>query len=71
MLIDDNLCTYQMIEKEREIGSTSTHKIIHEEHNIKNINLRVAAPYCNKTSKCVASENQQRNTNICWISHYF
>ena len=31
MLMDDNHCTYQMIQKERNIGSATTHKIIHEE----------------------------------------
>ena len=33
MLMDDNRCTYQIIQKELGIGSATIHKIIHEERN--------------------------------------
>ena len=35
MLIDDNCCTYQMIQKELKIRSTPKHKIIYEELYMK------------------------------------
>ncbi|PRD32537.1 UNVERIFIED_CONTAM: hypothetical protein NCL1_20122 [Trichonephila clavipes] len=37
MLMDDNLCIYQMIQKELNIGSAAIHKIIHEELHMKKI----------------------------------
>ncbi|GFV37450.1 uncharacterized protein TNCV_1157131 [Trichonephila clavipes] len=44
MLMDDNRCTYQMIEKELNIGSAAIHKIIHEESNIKKSSLPLSFP---------------------------
>lgn len=37
MLMDDNRCTYQMIQKELNIGSAAIHKIIHEELHMKKV----------------------------------
>ena len=38
--MDDNRCTYQMIQKERNIVSAAIHKIIHEKLLIKKIVCR-------------------------------
>ena len=35
MLISDNRCTYQMLQKELKIGFAPIHKIIHEELHVK------------------------------------
>ena len=40
MLIDDNRCTYQIIQKELDIGSAVIHKIIHEELHMKKVVCR-------------------------------
>ncbi|GFV05056.1 transposable element Tc1 transposase [Trichonephila clavipes] len=37
MLMDGNCCTYQMIQKELNLGSTAIYKIIHEELHIKKV----------------------------------
>ncbi|XP_071037148.1 histone-lysine N-methyltransferase SETMAR-like [Parasteatoda tepidariorum] len=37
MLKDDNRCTYQIIQKEHNIGSAAIHKIIHEELYMKKV----------------------------------
>ncbi|PRD25475.1 UNVERIFIED_CONTAM: hypothetical protein NCL1_40819 [Trichonephila clavipes] len=39
MLMNDNRCTYQMIQKELNIGSAAMHKIIYEELHIVPHNL--------------------------------
>ncbi|PRD31730.1 UNVERIFIED_CONTAM: hypothetical protein NCL1_22723 [Trichonephila clavipes] len=37
ILMDDNRCTYQMRQKEHNIGSAAIHKIIHEELRMKKV----------------------------------
>ncbi|PRD27596.1 UNVERIFIED_CONTAM: hypothetical protein NCL1_34918 [Trichonephila clavipes] len=37
MLMDNNRCTYQMIQKGLNIGSAAIYKIIHEELNMKKV----------------------------------
>ncbi|GFW50661.1 histone-lysine N-methyltransferase SETMAR [Trichonephila clavipes] len=37
MLMDDNRCTYQMIQKELNFGSAAIYKIIHEELHMKKV----------------------------------
>ncbi|GFW19640.1 histone-lysine N-methyltransferase SETMAR [Trichonephila clavipes] len=37
MFMDDNHCTYQMIQKELNFGSTAIYKIIHEELHMKKV----------------------------------
>ncbi|PRD28310.1 UNVERIFIED_CONTAM: hypothetical protein NCL1_32757 [Trichonephila clavipes] len=44
MLMDDNRCTYQIIQKELNIRSIAVHKIIHEELHIKNLSESVKKP---------------------------
>ena len=40
MLMDDNRSTYQIIQKELDIGSAAVHKIIHEELHVKKVVCR-------------------------------
>ncbi|XP_035226618.1 protein GVQW3-like [Stegodyphus dumicola] len=45
MLIDDNRCTYQMIQKELNTGSAAIYKFIHEElHMKKTTSLPLGSP---------------------------
>ena len=40
MLMDDNRCIYQIIQKELDIGSAAIHKNIHEELHLKKVFCR-------------------------------
>ncbi|GFX22657.1 histone-lysine N-methyltransferase SETMAR [Trichonephila clavipes] len=58
MLIDENRCTYQMTQKELNIGSAALHKIIHEE-------LRMKKVVCRWVSHNLTEHQKEESVRIC------
>lgn len=72
MLIDDNLCVYQRIQKELSIGSKAIRKIIDEELYMKNSLCRsVAHNYTVKLRSVRISKEIQMLINEVFLKHYF